>query len=164
MADTPYSLSNAPSAKYAKKNKDAQKFTAERTMETAVKALEKINERREKMQAPPNTDESCSVEFKEDRCFVELLSQMLIEIPESEEKAITMLQLQQMVTHLRYKSRQKGSPFMLGQVHTPFLYQQVSHDPSSKSVACATSDSPVNSAVCFVRNSAKCVNNLHKNI
>ena len=50
---TPYSLSNAPSAKYAKKNKDAQKFTAERTMETAVKALEKINERREKMQAPP---------------------------------------------------------------------------------------------------------------
>ena len=31
---------------------------------------------------------------KEDRCFVELLYQMLIEIPESEEKAMTMLQIQ----------------------------------------------------------------------
>ena len=116
-------------------------------METAVKALEKITERREKMQVVTNKDESCSVEFKEDRCFVELLYQMLIEIPESEEKAMTMLQIQQMAIHLRYKSRQKGSPFMLGQVHTPFVYHQVSRNPSPISAASATSDSPVNSGI-----------------
>ena len=49
MADTPHSISNAPSTKYARESKDAQHCTAEKVMETAVKALEKINERREKM-------------------------------------------------------------------------------------------------------------------
>ena len=79
--------------------------------------------------------------------FVDLLYQMLIEIPESEEKAVTVLQIQQMAIHLRYKSRQKGSPFMLGQVHTPFVYHQVSRNPGPISAASATSDSPVNSGI-----------------
>ena len=36
---------------------------------------------------------------------------------------------------------------MLGQVHTPFVYHQVSRNPSPVSVASATSDSPVNSGI-----------------
>ena len=73
MRNMPYSVSNAPLAKAAKKVKELQASNAEKVMETAARALEKISERKEKMQG---------TEKREDRCFVELLYQMLIEIPD----------------------------------------------------------------------------------
>ena len=69
-------------------------------METAAKVLEEITERRERMQAYEANDNKRSDQFEEKRCFVELLYQNLIEIPESEEKAMTMLQKQQMLIRL----------------------------------------------------------------
>ena len=53
--------------------REVQQGTAEKVMETAARALEKISERKEKMH---------TAEKREDRCFVELLYQMLIEIPD----------------------------------------------------------------------------------
>ena len=84
IRNTPYSVNNAPSAKAARKMKEVQQGTAEKAMETAARGLEKISERKEKMH---------TAEKREDRCFVELLYQMLIEIPDCEEKAMVMLQI-----------------------------------------------------------------------
>ena len=140
IRNTPYSVSNAPSVKAAKKMKESQQGTAEKVMEAAARALEKISERKEKMQA---------TEKNEDRCFVELLYQMLIEIPDCEEKAMAMLQMQQMVVRLRYKSRQPGisAPVALGQTYPPFMYSQRNQTPSPASVASLTSETPMNSGM-----------------
>lgn len=140
LQNMPYPVGNAPSAKAAKKMKELQKGAAEKVMETAAKALEKISERREKMNATEKT---------EDRCFVELLYQMLIEIPECEEKAMAMLQIQQIVIRLRYKSRQSGAPaqVMFGQTYAPFIYNQRNQTPSPASLASVSSEPPMNSGM-----------------
>ena len=132
---TPYSLYNAPSAKFARKMRDEEQRNAEKAMERTVKALDKFTVRREKKEAYEATDERRPVQSKEDRCFVELLYQMLIEIPDSEQKALTKLQIQQMLIHLRYSYGQKESPAMVGQMQNPFMYHQMSRNPSPHSVA-----------------------------
>ena len=86
---------------------------------------------------------------REDRCFVELLYQMLIEIPDCEEKAMAMLQIQQMLVCLRYRSRQSGAPApapvpaAFGQTYPPFMNNK-NQTPSPASVTSLCSEPPMN--------------------
>ena len=57
-----------------------------------------------------------------------------------------MLQIQQMVVRLRYKSRQQGTPgpVMFGQTYPPFICNQRNQTPSPASVASVFSQPPMN--------------------
>ena len=100
-----YSVSNPPSAKAARKLRERQREAAESVMEQAAKALGQITTRREKERAIPKSWNP------EDKCFADMILQMLNGIADCEAKAFAKIEFQQKLIQLKYGLSQQAPTY-----------------------------------------------------
>ncbi len=114
-----YYVTNPPSVKSARKIKERQRENAEKVMQSAALALEKISNRQERREIdrPGNS---------EDRCYADMILQMQSSIPDSEAKAMAKLEFQQKLIQLRYRQvQQQQQPQQMFQPYQVFQQQRV---------------------------------------
>lgn len=105
--DGVYQISNPPSAKSARKLKDKSRENAEVVMAKASKALECITARYQNAPPPP----AQSIKTKgEDGLFSEMVFEMLSSIPDSMQKAMLKIEIQQKIMQLKYSSSAPNQP------------------------------------------------------
>eukprot|EP00112_Aurelia_sp_Birch-Aquarium-sp1_P016428 Seg3724.3 transcript_id=Seg3724.3/GoldUCD/mRNA.D3Y31 product="hypothetical protein" protein_id=Seg3724.3/GoldUCD/D3Y31 len=95
--------------------RERQRETAEKVMETAAMALENISSRNEKREM------ECSGSV-EDRCYADMILQMLNSLPDGEGKALAKVEFQQKLIMLRYRHAQQ--PFQPSYQPAPNMFQQ----------------------------------------
>ena len=95
-----YNIDNRPSAKAARKLSNQRKDIAENIMASATQVLQRINS---KYENKDNRNQNEKDTHQEDRCFTDLIFQMLKELPDSEEKSMVKIEFQQKLMHLRFE-------------------------------------------------------------
>lgn len=130
----PYKVTRPPSAKSARKIADAQVENANKVMESAASALEKLVASRESNNEQQNPSQKIEAEKSDDEIYCEMLHRLLTQVPDGDDKDDLKLRIQQLVINTKRNTMQ-SQPLRLNHVmyHRYGMYASRTPSPALNS-------------------------------